>query len=258
MATTPEGTPYVESSDLVANYPAASLSLANRVDLVGVLPFADSAARATAIPSPTDGQYSYLQDTNTTQFYNGAAWQTAGQTPGMHLVTPTSIANSGGSASASGGAVTFTGVTNVSLNGVFSSTYDNYRVVITSQGSITAQNYLVRYRTAGSDNSTSNYNTTRVDISTGTVSSNFDTGQTSQNIGVTATANDQLIIGEIFRPNLSALTLSNFQNWGTALTNILRLTGGYHNATTVFDGLTLFPATGNITGVIRVYGYQNS
>jgi hypothetical protein len=52
MALTPEGTPYVESTDLVANYPAASLSLANRVDLVGVLPFADAAARTAAIPSP--------------------------------------------------------------------------------------------------------------------------------------------------------------------------------------------------------------
>ena len=33
MATTANGTPYVESSDLVANYPAASLALANQVDL---------------------------------------------------------------------------------------------------------------------------------------------------------------------------------------------------------------------------------
>lgn len=78
MANTPEGTPYVESSDLVANYPAASLALANRVDLVGVLPFATSAARATAIPTPTDGQFTYLQDTNSTEFYNGSAYQTLG------------------------------------------------------------------------------------------------------------------------------------------------------------------------------------
>ena len=77
MALTPEGTPYVESSDLVANYPAASLSLANRVDLVGVLPFATSTARGTAIPTPTNGQYSYLQDTNSTEFYNGSAWVAA-------------------------------------------------------------------------------------------------------------------------------------------------------------------------------------
>jgi hypothetical protein len=74
MALTPEGTPYVESTDLVAAFPAASLSLANRVDLVGVLPFADSAARATAIPSPTDGQFTYLQDTNTPEFYDGASF----------------------------------------------------------------------------------------------------------------------------------------------------------------------------------------
>ena len=74
MALTPEGTPYVESTDLVANYPAASLSLANRVDLVGVLPFADAAARTAAIPSPTDGQFTYLQDTNTPEFYDGASF----------------------------------------------------------------------------------------------------------------------------------------------------------------------------------------
>lgn len=34
MATTSGGTPYVTSTDLVANYPTASLALANRVDLV--------------------------------------------------------------------------------------------------------------------------------------------------------------------------------------------------------------------------------
>lgn len=78
MALTPEGTPYVESTDLVANYPAASLSLANRVDLVGVIPFANAAARTTAIPTPTDGQFTYLQDTNSTEFYNGSAFEALG------------------------------------------------------------------------------------------------------------------------------------------------------------------------------------
>jgi hypothetical protein len=32
MALTPDGTPYVESSDLVANYPGLSLALANHID----------------------------------------------------------------------------------------------------------------------------------------------------------------------------------------------------------------------------------
>jgi len=34
MATTAKGTPYVESSDLVANYPGVSLSLANHIDTI--------------------------------------------------------------------------------------------------------------------------------------------------------------------------------------------------------------------------------
>jgi len=35
MATTAAGTPYVESSDLVANYPGVSLALANHIDTIG-------------------------------------------------------------------------------------------------------------------------------------------------------------------------------------------------------------------------------
>jgi hypothetical protein len=93
MALTPEGTPYVESTDLVANYPAASLSVANRIDLVGVLPFADAAARTAAIPSPTDGQFTYLQDTNSTEFYNGSAFQAIGGGKIFQIVRATDSTN---------------------------------------------------------------------------------------------------------------------------------------------------------------------
>jgi len=40
----------------------------------GVLVFASSAARASAITSPQEGQYSYLKDTNALEYYDGAAW----------------------------------------------------------------------------------------------------------------------------------------------------------------------------------------
>jgi len=78
MAVTPVGNPYVESSDLVANYPGASEALAERIDIVGVNPFADSAARATAIPSPIEGMMSSLNDTDTVQRYDGATWKPVG------------------------------------------------------------------------------------------------------------------------------------------------------------------------------------
>lgn len=40
----------------------------------GVLVFASSAARASAVTSPQEGQYSFLKDTDSTEYYDGAAW----------------------------------------------------------------------------------------------------------------------------------------------------------------------------------------
>ena len=40
----------------------------------GVLVFASSAARAAAITSPQEGQYSFLKDTDALEYYNGSAW----------------------------------------------------------------------------------------------------------------------------------------------------------------------------------------
>lgn len=39
-----------------------------------VMVFATAAARTTAIPSPTEGMVTYLQDTNTLQTFDGSAW----------------------------------------------------------------------------------------------------------------------------------------------------------------------------------------
>lgn len=39
-----------------------------------VMTFASAAARATAVPAPTDGMQSYLVDSKRHEFHNGAAW----------------------------------------------------------------------------------------------------------------------------------------------------------------------------------------
>ena len=40
----------------------------------GVMVFANASARSAAITAPTEGQYSYLKDTNSTEYYDGSAW----------------------------------------------------------------------------------------------------------------------------------------------------------------------------------------
>ena len=39
-----------------------------------VTPYADSSARSTAVPSPVEGQMSYLLDTNAVEVYDGSGW----------------------------------------------------------------------------------------------------------------------------------------------------------------------------------------
>ena len=85
MATTAVGNPYVESSDLVANYPGVSETLAERIDVVGVNPFADAAARSAAIPSPVEGQMSSLSDTDSVERYDGSSWVAVGAAGGKIL-----------------------------------------------------------------------------------------------------------------------------------------------------------------------------
>ena len=62
MATTAAGTPYVESSDLVASYPGVSLALANHIDTIGkvlqVVRATDSTSRSTTSASFVDANLS--------------------------------------------------------------------------------------------------------------------------------------------------------------------------------------------------------
>ena len=68
----------------------------------GVLVFASSAARASAITSPQEGQYSYLKDTDALEYYNSSAWVGA---PVGDITEVTTAAGSGLSGGASSGVV---------------------------------------------------------------------------------------------------------------------------------------------------------
>jgi hypothetical protein len=306
MATTTGGTTYVTSTDLVANYPTASLALANRVDVVAsggpglvktsgyTITVADilggnkflynSASPGTFIlptSSLVDGMVvnvaqigagaltvsggTIVGTTVTTAQYQGLSfvYVASGTTwysiapnvtaPGLAIVSPTSIANSGGSASASGGAITCTGVTSVSLNGIFSSAYDNYLCILavtqTSSDDINA-----RLRVGGVDNTTaSSYITNLLNV-TGATVGGATTTTTSWSFAA-ADSNPTTVSNVVSSPFLAAKT-----GWegSTARGDRITLRGGYHTATSSFDGLTLIANTGNFTGTVRIYGFKNS
>ena len=242
MANTAVGNPYVESSDLVANYPGVSETLAERIDVVGVNPFADAAARTTAIPSPVEGQMSSLADTDSVERYDGSAWVAVGTDPGLVLVNAT----------------TFTSVTSINLDSIFTSDYLNYRIIwqgLSASGS--ALN--TRLRVSGADNTASEYDVTSVYGGTGIGSpaTTQPSAQTSWQLNV-GTSTYNTIVADILSPNIATPTLINATSLQTngAGNRYLVNSTQVHRASTAFDGYNVF-LDQSTTGTVRVYGYSD-
>lgn len=178
---------------------------------------------------------------------------------GLNIVTPTSIANSGGSASASGGQVTFTGVSSISLNGVFSSTYLNYMVVAYFSSSA-VNDYGWRARNAGTDvTGASEYSC--INIYGTNAGGSAGVAFADRSFGLLCNTGDVANSAEItfFEPFSSNRTRStaNCGNRSSAssradFSSITRVTAASH------DGFTVYLAGGTITGTIRVFGLKNS
>jgi len=96
----------------------------------GVLVFASSAARASAITAPQEGQYSYLKDTNSTEYYDGAAWIAApiGDITGVTAGTGISGGGTSGTVTITNSMATEITAKGDLIAGTGSATFDNLPV----------------------------------------------------------------------------------------------------------------------------------
>jgi hypothetical protein len=183
---------------------------------------------------------------------------------GLTLLTPTSIANTSGTASiGTNGTIAFSSVSSVSLNGVFNSTYENYRIVFTTVNFSASDALSFRLRASGSDYSSANYSQmgTRNFSNSATIAALNESGRTSIGLGSTnSAAGDRCgITIDIFKPNVNFtnkvmnITITNQSSEGLYIRNQGGLVDG---GTYVFDGFTFIIASGNMTGTVSVYGYN--
>ncbi len=137
-------------------------------------------------------------------------------------------------------------------NDVFNSSFRKYKFIwdCTHSTSSTAR---MRFRTAGSDNSTPNYFIQALSGLSSTASAFASSSQTDMGLsGSTTTTRGEVLI---FNPNLSVNTFNIANTFGE--TPEIRIIGQGFNDTTVFDSMTLFPATGNITGQMSIFGIKD-
>jgi len=163
--------------------------------------------------------------------------------------TPTSITHSGGSASLTGNTVTLTGVSSVSLNGVFNANYVHYRIALNLIGSTTGA-VALRLRVSGTDATTS-YSGLLLQVTSGSVVTG---GLATDNFQLTdvTTSYDSASFIDMSRPFLTQPTAA----LGTmSRYNLYRTFSALHNVSTSYTGFTIYPASGTLTGTVSVYGY---
>jgi hypothetical protein len=215
--------------------------------------------------NPTNGQvYSnWIYDSSISAWRNvntdtGVA---ALNTMGLRNVVPTSVQVGSGSATVNAnGTVSFSGATAISLNGVFTSAYRNYKIIVNINTISATSNLRLRLRNAGTDITTANhFQGGLVSRANGTgafsIAAATDSGFYINYLLSGYPANSEV---NVYAPEVNQITSVSAISNGVESSQISMVSiAGQQSAASVADGFTIFPATGNLAGTVQVYGYTN-
>lgn len=177
---------------------------------------------------------------------------------GLIIMRPTSIAYAGTTAGINAdGGVDFTAVTSLSLNGVFTSAYDNYLIVIAGNGSANNQFFYGRLRASGTDASGSDYARQRLFASSTTVGGSRLTGQDKATIGAYDSEQRDGSHIHVYGPFLAQPTAFRQTGMHGDAGAVLGDTASTHSLSSSYDGITIFPESPDtLTGNVAVFGYE--
>jgi hypothetical protein len=139
---------------------------------------------------------------------------------------------------------------------VFSTTYDRYLLSTSFTYSNANAEIRLQFRTAGSNNATSNYlHQNSIFSSVGIFSRNTVATTSSMLTPDTGGSNWDINLQILF-PASSANTRV-ISNGGIHNGTLPLIGNAAFNTTTTFDGIRIFPSAGTLTGTYKIYGYRN-
>ena len=185
-----------------------------------------------------------------------------GSRAGLAKIVPSSVVVGSGTGSADSlGNVTFSGCSNIVLNYVFSANYENYRFNLYITDLTTDFNIYLKLRSGTTDNSTNYYSMyygIRSDSPNFSQAENAITSGLFLTSGDAGTDNIYGFTGDILKPFLNINTkIAGISHNSTSIGTPASLSGaGLHFVAASYTNINLIPSAGNITGSIKIYGYN--
>lgn len=179
-------------------------------------------------------------------------------TSGTNLVKPSTVAGTG-VAVTSLGSVTLTGATAANINGCFTGTYTNYRIIIDIPTMAAAAAPMMVLRSSGTDDTAAHYDSQEGKAINTTASASQSLAGTSWPITASSALTNHEVIIDLFRPAASSPTTGIV--FAIATSNPMTSTaavhqlGISHRSATAYDGFSITSAQA-MTGTISVYGYN--
>lgn len=152
----------------------------------------------------------------------------------------------------------FSAVSSQSINNVFTSNFDHYRIIVGIEtSSNTGTQVALRLRASGTD-TTTNYASNGWYLQLNGASSGAEGSQTGfLGVGYTSGVNSwSYFIGDVLYPNVARQTGLVGIDMRSDAYGTFR--SGIQTGTTQFDGVTIYPAntTPTFTGKVTIYGYN--
>ena len=155
---------------------------------------------------------------------------------------------------------TFSAVSSQSLNSVFTSTYKDYKIVLSDLiGSTTTQDLSMRLRKSGTDNTSNIYHRDWI-RGAGVTLTGAREQNTSYIIGGVISTGTNMSVWNIFSPQIATsrtnlIGMASFQATNDMVVISIVFS---HDLTSSadFDGFTIYPASGTFSGTVQVFGYK--
>lgn len=199
--------------------------------------------------SPYEGKMIYETDTDLTYVYNGLSWQQV----------------SGGTAVGNSGLVYIKEITatgaSIDISTGFSSTYDNYRIEISTLSSTSGTTQPLYMFMYGDGSANYIYQGWRLYGGTPTAANFSGVGGGAFILAYIGTGNPGSIVIDMQNPNKATRTFVSSQAYTyqpDIATYIAANMNGVMNTNTQYTGISITPAAGNITATVRIYGYRQS